>query len=497
MTPEKEIIVSSDTPVGSDDVKESISDSNKEEIGDANLDDTQEEVGVTSDSPNSEKEQTNGNMKEIKQQEDVAEVPNNVDAEVDGKDSIDDELESSKVQLDTLNISEDPQATVDERNTLEDSIEPDIDAIADELQPSQMKIDTLKISEDPPATAEEENKVENSTVPDVDELTAVDAETSLEGNIPSQRYDLSETEADALIAKAKEQINTLREKEDHPFHELSESETNELIAAAKKEINNLKKDAVNDEEEAHSKESENESEPSLLRGWSRDSNGEEKGILKQIRKAGVAVTGGALVVAGLPLIPMPTPGGVVVVGSGMALLATEFPAAAKMFDKSKKGLANLVGDESDDDEEKKEKHKKNQKIADLVFQDEEEIRKKKEKKRMNRLLNPLAAVKSPKSSNSGSQASNELKELRAKTINAANGAKKNVKKFIRGTVLPLMDRMSAKSPDTKALTSQSAHGERRKDESPLRRPASVGGERLRSRTFSETTKPNVSGIHEF
>ncbi|GFH59322.1 predicted protein [Chaetoceros tenuissimus] len=495
MTPEK--VVSSETSVGSDDVKESMNDSNKEEIGDANLDDTEEEVGVASGSQNSEQEQTNQNTKEIKQQEDAAEIPNDADAQVNGKDAIDVELKSSKGKLDTLNISEDPPATTDERNTLEDSMDSNLDGIDDELEPSQMKIETLKNSKDPPATGKEENTLENSTDTDVDEFTA--AETSLEeDNIPSQLYDLSETEADALIEKAKEQINTLREKEDHPFHELSDAETNELIAAAKKEINNLKKDAVNDEEKAHNKESENESGPSLLRGWSRDSSdGEGKGILKQIRKAGVAVTGGALVVAGLPLIPMPTPGGVVVVGSGMALLATEFPAAAKMFDKSKKGLANLVGDESDDDEEKKEKQKKNQKIAALVFQDEEEIRKKKEKKRMNRLLNPLAAVKSPKSSNGGSQASNELKELRAKTINAANGAKKNVKKFIRGTVLPLMDRMSAKSPDTKALTSQSAHGERRKEESPLRRPASAGGERLRNRTFSETTKPNVSGIHEF
>lgn len=373
--PEKEITVSSDTPVGSNDVKESINDSNKEEIGDANL---EEEVGAVSDSQNSEQEQTNGNMKEIKQQEDVAGIPNDADAEVSGEDTIDVELESSKVKLDTLNISEDPPATADERNTLEDSMDSNVDGIDDKLEPSQMKIETLKNSKDPPANVEEENTLENSTDPYLDAFT----ETSLEeDNIPSQRYDLSEKEADALIAKAKEQINTLREKEDHPFHELSDAETNELIAAAKKEINNLKKDAVNDEEEANNKESENESEPSLLRGWSRDSSdGEEKGILKQIRKAGVAVTGGALVVAGLPLIPMPTPGGVVVVGSGMALLATEFPAAAKMFDKSKKGLANLVGDESDDDEEKKEKQKKNQKIADLVFQDEEEIRKKKRKR---------------------------------------------------------------------------------------------------------------------
>ena len=119
MTPEKVI----DTPVGSDDVKESINDCNKDVIGDSILDETKGEVGVVSD--NLEQEQTTGNTKEIKQQEDVAEVPNNVDAEVEGKDYIDDELESSKVQLDTLKISEDPHATVDERNTLEDSIEPE------------------------------------------------------------------------------------------------------------------------------------------------------------------------------------------------------------------------------------------------------------------------------------------------------------------------------------------------------------------------------------
>ena len=58
MTPEKEIMVSSDTPVGSDDVKDSINKSNKKEIADSYLDDTKDEVGVVSDSQTSEQEQT-------------------------------------------------------------------------------------------------------------------------------------------------------------------------------------------------------------------------------------------------------------------------------------------------------------------------------------------------------------------------------------------------------------------------------------------------------
>lgn len=179
----------------------------------------------------------------------------------------------------------------------------------------------------------------------------------------------------------------------------------------------------------------------LLRGWSKDCI-EQRGVLKTIRKAGVAVTGGALVVVGLPMIPMPTPGGVVVVGSGMALLATEFPAAQQALDKSRQGLANMVGDESDDDEEKKEKKKKIAKVADLLFEDE----KGDKKKRPNELFKQFSKINTP---NPGKMFQNdEFKDVKEKTVNAAKKGKKNVKKFIRSTVLPLMERMTSEKKIT-------------------------------------------------
>lgn len=179
----------------------------------------------------------------------------------------------------------------------------------------------------------------------------------------------------------------------------------------------------------------------LLRTWSREENEDNGNVLKLIRKASVAVTGGALVAVGLPMIPMPTPGGVVVVGSGMALLATEFPAAQKALDRSRQGLANLVGDDEDDDDEKKEKKKKIAKVADLVFQDEETAKKEAAKRRTKKLLNPLTAMQGPKAPSLFNN--KEVQEFKDRTVNAANGAKKSVKRFIRHTVLPLMERITS------------------------------------------------------
>jgi len=202
------------------------------------------------------------------------------------------------------------------------------------------------------------------------------------------------------------------------------------------EISAASKDEMDDDKE-------------LLRGWSRDETEEDSNVLKMIRKAGVAVTGGALVAVGLPMIPMPTPGGVVVVGSGMALLATEFPAAQRALDRSRQGLAHLVGDESDDDEDKVEKKKKVARVADLVFQNEEMEKKEAAKLKMKTLLNPIAAMKE---TNSFSMLNKKgVKEFKERTVNATNGAKKNVKRFIRRTVIPLMERMSSGSSSTDKL----------------------------------------------
>eukprot|EP00553_Chaetoceros_curvisetus_P003480 CAMPEP_0204626034 /NCGR_PEP_ID=MMETSP0717-20131115/11608_1 /ASSEMBLY_ACC=CAM_ASM_000666 /TAXON_ID=230516 /ORGANISM="Chaetoceros curvisetus" /LENGTH=507 /DNA_ID=CAMNT_0051641843 /DNA_START=49 /DNA_END=1572 /DNA_ORIENTATION=- len=178
----------------------------------------------------------------------------------------------------------------------------------------------------------------------------------------------------------------------------------------------------------------------LLRGWSHEEENEKKEptVTDMIRKAGVAVTGGALVVAGLPMIPMPTPGGVVVVGSGMALLATEFPAAQRAIEKSKEGLSNMVGDESDEevDEETLKTREKASKIADLIFPDEEE-KKAAEKKRQKQ-----AIVAASANNNDAIFNLEELDDMKRKAAKAAQGTKRGLKKFIRGTVLPLMDKMT-------------------------------------------------------
>jgi hypothetical protein len=91
---------------------------------------------------------------------------------------------------------------------------------------------------------------------------------------------------------------------------------------------------------------------------------EENNITKMIRKAGVAVTGGALVVAGIPMIPMPTPGGVVVTGAGLAILATEFPAAQRVLDRSRVGLSNLVAESEDEGTDTEDDGRRRRKIKD-------------------------------------------------------------------------------------------------------------------------------------
>ena len=137
-----------------------------------------------------------------------------------------------------------------------------------------------------------------------------------------------------------------------------------------------------------------------------------------------------------------------VVGGGMAILATEFPAAQRALDRSRQGLANMVGDESDDDEEKKEKQKKMTKIADLVFEDEDEAKKKKNSNMMFRQMDSIKRPTTPKMINM-----DDLNELNDKVSTAAKGAKRNVKKFIRGTVLPLMERMTPSKSVSVASTS--------------------------------------------
>jgi len=84
-------------------------------------------------------------------------------------------------------------------------------------------------------------------------------------------------------------------------------------------------------------------------------------MLKGARKAGVAVTGGAMVAVGAVLTPLPTPGGILLAGAGLGVLSTEFEGARKVMDKGRDRLVDLI-DSMDDDRGKNEE--KDAKVGD-------------------------------------------------------------------------------------------------------------------------------------
>jgi len=57
----------------------------------------------------------------------------------------------------------------------------------------------------------------------------------------------------------------------------------------------------------------------------------DRPVSRPLRRAGVAISGGATVLLGLALIPLPGPGTLVVLG-GLAVLRKEFPVAGKAAD---------------------------------------------------------------------------------------------------------------------------------------------------------------------
>jgi hypothetical protein len=71
-------------------------------------------------------------------------------------------------------------------------------------------------------------------------------------------------------------------------------------------------------------------------------------VSDNIRKTTVALTGGAIVGAGLILIPFPIVPGIPFVYGGMMLLATEFEPARDMLEKMKEPIAKWLADNDDD-----------------------------------------------------------------------------------------------------------------------------------------------------
>lgn len=77
----------------------------------------------------------------------------------------------------------------------------------------------------------------------------------------------------------------------------------------------------------------------------------KESVADWVRKTGVAVAGGTMVGVGLVMIPLPTPFGAVVAGSGMAVLGTEFPAAQRALDRACNKVADAIDSISHEDVE--------------------------------------------------------------------------------------------------------------------------------------------------
>ena len=198
--------------------------------------------------------------------------------------------------------------------------------------------------------------------------------------------------------------------------------------------------------------------------------------LKAIKKASVAVTGGALVAVGLPIMVAPTPGGVVVCGSGLALLATEFPAAQRVLDKSRDGLERMVGKEEDDnDNSDEEKEKKGNEL--ITVNSSSSSHGGKRYARLNNngddrdcnshdedddITDPdnISLVCETRSITSAGSTRPMTAEQRIEGAitnarKATKRTKRNLKKFVRGTILPLMNKITTEKGATTANDSLS------------------------------------------
>ena len=70
------------------------------------------------------------------------------------------------------------------------------------------------------------------------------------------------------------------------------------------------------------------------------------------KKATVGLVGGTMTAVGLVMIPLPTPFGVVIAGSGLAVLGTEFPEAQQVLETSRDTIVSAIENHviTDDDE---------------------------------------------------------------------------------------------------------------------------------------------------
>lgn len=153
---------------------------------------------------------------------------------------------------------------------------------------------------------------------------------------------------------------------------------------------------------------------------------EEVTLLEKARKAAVAVSGGAMVVVGIPLIPFPAPFGVPLVAGGLTVLASEFPAAQRVLDNGKEQLRNFA--EHEEGGAGGAEEEENQTDVQVAAEDD--------------LGLGFEIVKDGNNNNDGGSGSgNGVNTHHHK--NKANGPKESLRALTRNQILPMLDHFSS------------------------------------------------------
>ncbi|CAB9506797.1 expressed unknown protein [Seminavis robusta] len=137
--------------------------------------------------------------------------------------------------------------------------------------------------------------------------------------------------------KSEPQLENEEKSSEEQKSEEDEVEENLLVEFPRSKQEEEEEDEDDDEENSLVQVSEDddddEEDPPTTSNSNSNTTSSNNGntLVDTVRKGAVAVAGGTLTAVGLVMIPLPTPMGCVVAGSGMALLGTEFEAANRVM----------------------------------------------------------------------------------------------------------------------------------------------------------------------
>ncbi len=155
---------------------------------------------------------------------------------------------------------------------------------------------------------------------------------------------------------------------------------------------------------------------------------------KAIKKASVAVAGGALITAGVPLIPVLCAGELMIVG-GMALLATEFDSAKNVLHKGRKRLEQFASKEEEEGIGDADSVNGEKNVLENNDQDPSDVMRDAEKKNNE-------TITTSQSEQRKSKASEELSKISKKL-------QSSMRKMVKHDILPVIDKFAPTKEECK------------------------------------------------